>query len=601
MRSRYYRCRRSAALAVSVGAATAITALAGAGPAAASVKCIESPVFGSGSSFQNTAQGVFKAGWATHTSCEKAVPTSTYTATASGEGLEVFGFGGAKGAKEVLQPSKDPFATEQEGKTCVAVDTAGKCLDLFVGSDDAPTTEQLKWGTTATGGLSNSLAGEKGHRGDVVIPVAEGPVAAMLSLPAGCRILSASKVNLTNEAWNQLFRGKAAIKAQGGFTEGTWGALLTQLGYSKVAKESELAANKFTEVAFTEKLTRFTSVPAEYEKVTVHSKTEIENNENPGGKTETVEKQKKAEVSSEGCTQPIKAQVRISESGTSYATKAYFNQIDSTTWKSFVSDAATWPEEEAGTHIIKENLSTSGNETIPNKKGSQLAENSQATPGSTGYADTADAAKGGGSTGEATLSQRSSPATATLKEVAEEGEAENKTTKGKEKILTLVAKPVKSISHQILYAQVQNNGTKPAGAAFVSPLLAGKTTANCETTNLVAGDENFPKNWNESWFGTITSDPESSKVGSATDYPACALTFDVAQHHYRNTNLYGHTGSGKTSTPTELAERMANTAKDYFEYVTGQGKEDLLNNGYYTGPPSAMKGYIKAAVANIKS
>jgi hypothetical protein len=44
---------------------------------------------------------------------------------------------------------------------------------------------------------------------------------------------------------------------------------------------------------------------------------------------------------------------------------------------------------------------------------------------------------------------------------------------------------------------------------------------------------------------------------------------------------------------------MAATAKDYFEYVTGQGVTDLTNAGYYTGPPTAMKSHIAAAVKNI--
>jgi hypothetical protein len=590
--SRFDRYRRYAALAACVGSTSAVVALASAGPAMATVKCVESPVYGSGSSFQNTAQGVFKANWSAHTSCEKGVPTSVYTATSSGEGLEVFGFGNAAGLnKEVLQPAKDVIAEEARTKgTCVALDIGGKCLDLFVGSDDAPSTEQLKYGTTASGGKSNVLLEEKGHRGDVVIPVAQGPVAAILSLPAGCKILAGSKLNLTNEAFNALFAGKGNGKPE------NWGKLLEKLGYSKVASEGELAANKFFENATPEAaLTRF-EVGAE-EEVTVHSKSEIEKNENPGGKKEKLKEQKKAIVKGEGCKQSIKSQVRSSESGTSYATKAYFNQINPAVWKALVSDAATWPEE---TEVTKENPETSGKGlNVPNKKGGQLAENTASNPGSVGYADTADAFKGGGASGTANAIQKGSGAEV-LKEVVEEGEAENLTTKTKEKILSLKASPGKSLSHQVLWAQVQNNGTNPSGAVFASPLtVATETTthqANCEPSVTIAGDEKFPKHWNESWFGTLTSDPNAFASGSLkTDYPACAITYDIAQHHYRNVNLYGNT----SKTPTKLAEEMANTAKDYFEYVTGQGTTDLATNGFYIGPPTAMKKYINNAVKNI--
>jgi hypothetical protein len=603
--SRYGRYRRFAALAACVGSTTAIAALAGAGPAMATVKCVESPVYGSGSSFQNTAQGVFKTGWATHTSCEKGVPISTYSATSSGEGLEVFGFGNAAGVnKEVLQPGKDTVAElAREGKganPCTALDIAGKCLDLFVGTDDAPSTEQLKFGTTASGGKSNTLAGEKGHRGDVVIPVAQGPIAAIISLPAGCKILAGSKLNLTNEAFNEVFAGKGNGKPE------NWAKLLEKLGYSKVASEGELAANKYfeTPTAPEASLPRFEA--GGKEEVVVHSKSEIEKNENPGGKKETISEQTKKTVKGEGCTQSIKAQVRSSESGTSYATKAYFNQINEAVWKNFVSDAAEgihgWPEE---AEVVKENLETSGKGlNTPNKKGSQLAEDTAANPGSIGYADTADAFKGGGATGEATVIQKGS-GPESLKEVVQEGEAENLTTKTKEKILTLKASPGKSISHQILWAQVQNNGIKPlgekgTGAVFASPLTVAteKTThqANCEPSVTIKGDEKFPHHWNESWFGTLTSDPNAFETGSLkTDYPACAITYDVAQHHYRNSNLYGNS----SKVPTKLAEEMANTAKDYFEYVTSQGPTDLTNSGFYIGPPTAMSKYIHNAVLNI--
>jgi hypothetical protein len=607
--SRYDRYRRIAALALCVGSTAAIAALASAGQAMA-VECVGSEVYGSGSSFQNTAQKAFKTGWPTHTSCTKPAPPSTYTATSSGEGLEVFGFGNAKAeGKEELRWEKDPTAVKEKGKNCTIFNIGPPvgCLDLYVGTDDAPSVEQLKWGTTASGGKSNVLVGEKGHRGTVVIPIAQAPIAAMISLPAGCKILAGSKLNLTNEAFNQIFAGKANGKPE------NWGKLLEKLGYTKVATEGELAAEKFVETSATpeESLVRFES--GKEEEVTVHSKSEIEKEENPGGKKVKVLNQTKKSIKGEGCGQSIKSQVRSSESGTSYAIKAYFNQIEPIVWDAGkVTDASTWPVEG---EVTKENPETSEKtplKNVPNKKGGQLAENTASTPGSVGYADTADAFKGGGSTGTATASQKGTGET-TLEEVVEEGEATNP-NKGvpiKEKILTLVKKTGKSLSHQVLWAQLQNNGVKPkgekgTGALFISPLTpATETTthqANCEPNILIKGDEKFPKHWNESWFGTLTSDPNANETGGLgkTAYPACAITYDVAQHHYRNSKLYGTLAGKEHEAGTKLAEEMAATSKDYFEWVTSAaGKAELAAGGFYIAPPSAMAPYITVAVKNV--
>jgi len=616
MMSRYYRrCRRLAVLAACVGSTTAVAALAGAGPAMASVKCDPGPLYASGSSFQNTAQSVFKTGWAgehenaklekiKNSNCEGGPPSITYTATSSGEGLEVFGMGNVKGEKQgELLNKQDSLVKklEEEAKACGPKNAGppASCLDIFVGSDDGPTelpkNEQLGGATTASGGKSGNKGGEREHRAAVVIPVAQGPVAVMLSLPAGCKIQTGSKVDLTNVALGQLWEAKSAkgakgagdpggIQAQGGYAAATWGAFLTQLGYTKVAKESELTATSFTETAPEETLTRYSA--SNEEEVEVRSLEEAEKGEGP--KKVKVPHQEKVKVKGEGCTQEVKPNVRSSESGTTYAFKGYLNQINSTVWSSLWSDAATWPEEGG---VVRENSSTSGNEKILNKKGSQLAEATSATPGEVGYADTADAFKGGGATETAASTNRPAPSAATLEEVVEE-EVENKAKTGKVKIKTLKKLPVKSISHELLWAQVQNTGTGAAtkSSEFVNPLQAGAAhLTNCETTSLVAGDEAFPKHWNDSWNGTITSDPSIAKVG-ATDYPVCAITYDVTWHHFQNSKLYGH---------TELAHEMANTAKDYFEYMSGVGKEELTASGFYTGPPAAMKGYIKAAVENI--
>jgi ABC-type phosphate transport system substrate-binding protein len=602
---RYHSFTRIAALVACVGSTSAIAALAGASPAVAA-ECQKGPLYASGSSFQKTAQEDFKAHIEANSKCtEKTKSTTiTYTPTSSGKGMEVFGAGNLKNefATELLNRKDTTVATAEKtvceptiNKLAATHEPSGKCLDIFIGTDDAPTALQLENMTNGAVGKTGST-GSKTFRGAVVIPIAQGPVTAMLSLPAGCKIEGGSKVDMANVALGQLYEGErvpsgadpGGIQAQGGYLGETWGALLTQLGYTKVAKESELTKTSFTENTPEETLTRFEAGAGE-ETVTVHSKSEIEKNENPGGRSVKVAHQKKEVVKGEGCTGKIKAQVRASESGTSFAFKSYLNQINPTVWSTLATDGVTWP---ALSNVIQENIETSGKTpAVKQEKGSQLAEATGAIPGSVGYADSADAALKGGFGETAVLTNRPWQASSTLEEVVKEGEAENLTTKAKEPILTLKAQPVKSIYHQIVWAQLQDNGTgKPSKPTeFESPLVPGKTTANCQGTSLIGGDEGFPKEWPKTWNGVLASDPNISKVVPVA-YPLCAFTYDVAWHHYANVELYGHTVTG---------EHMAATAKDYFEYVTGQGVTDLTNSGFYTGPPTAMKGFIKAAVKAI--
>lgn len=612
--SRYDSFRRFAALAVCVGSTTAIAALGGASPAAAAT-CVKSSskLYASGSSFQNTMQADFKGSWPAHSKCTEA-PTSgefTYTATSSGKGMEVFGAGNLKDefATELLNRKDTTVAAlETKAETCepkinkaaATHEASGKCLDVFVGTDDAPSLQQLE---NMTGGAVGKTY-KKTNRGAVVVPLAEGPVAIGFSLPAGCKVQNASNIYLPNVTLGQMFEGErtpsgadpGGIQPQGGYAIATWGALLTQLGYSKVAKESELAENKFAETASLpeESLTRYSETKEE--EVTVHSKSEIEKNENPGGKKVKIKNQEKVTVKGEGCNAKIKSQVRAAESGTSYAFKSYLNQINSTVWAGLNTDGITWPEK---SNVITENTSTSGKEKIKQEKGGQLAEATGATPGSVDYQDSADAVKGGGMTETVATTTRPTPAASTLEEVVAEGEAENLTTKTKEKILTQKAEPVKSLPHQITWAYIQDTGTKEptkeAGGGFKhsefeDPLVPGTTKANCQRSKLIAGDEAFPLHWPESWQGVLASDPNIQKVEPIA-YPACAFTFDVAWHHYGNVELYGH---------TKIAEEVAATVRDYFEYTASEaGGEELYNDGFYTGIPNAMRSHVLAGVRNI--
>ena len=627
MMSRHYSLRRIAALVVCVGSTSALAALGVASPAAAAV-CVKntSKLYASGSSFQGTSQTNVKATWPAHSKCTEA-PVSgeiTYTPTSSGKGLEVFGAGNLKNefASELLNRKDTTVkALEEKSETCepkinkaaATHEPSGKCLDVYIGTDDAPSLTQDANMTKGAVGKTGHLPAEgklSENRDAIVIPYAEGPLAVGFSLPAGCNVKEGTHLYLNNATLSQMFEGertpsgedKGGIQAQGTYAAGTWGALLTQLGYSKVATEGELTESSFTEATAEETLTRFSA--AGKEEVTVHSKTEIEKNENPGGKKVEVKNQEKVKEKGEGCTAKIKSQVRASESGTSFAFKSYLFQVNKAVWAGLNTDGVTWPEK---SNVITENKSTSGKETIKQEKGGQLAEAGGAIPGSVNYQDTADQVLKGGFTESVADTNRPVPANSTLEEVVEEGEAENLTTKAKEKILTLKPQPVKSLVHDIAFAYLQDTGcattcvsggkepVKEAGGGFKhsefeDPLVGGTTDANCQRSKLIAGDEAFPKHWTESWNGVLASDPNINKVEPIA-YPACAFTYDIAWHHYGDVEVYGK---------TKIAEELAATVRDYFEYATSAvGGEELFKLGFYTGIPDAMRSNVQAGVRQI--
>jgi hypothetical protein len=501
--SRHHKKRRFAALAACAGPIAAFAALAGAGTAAASVTC--APVgYASGSSFQSTAMSsvwLTSGGWGSHSSCSEA-PTSktiTYTKTSSGAGLEEFGDTGEPAGE--FHPEADPtaFASKEPG---LIKDVAGQNLDYYVGTDDPPSQGQLSEAQAATGAA---------HLAQITVPVAQGPVTVMLSLPAACLIPSGSQVDLPNKVIGQLFEGTNApsgkdpggIQAQGGYAIDTWGAFLTQLGYTKTATNPPTEPGTFFD---------------------------------GGGET--------------GCGAAIKPQVREVASGTSYAFKTYLSQVAASVWAQFANDYTDWPTSD----VIQSDPLTKGPGEQTNETGGKLAANTAATPGSVGYAVAADAAGNGGFTNAATAS-------------------------------TFGTGGGSSASHQILWAEIQNNGTGAVGT-YTDPLLTGSSIANCESTKLIPSDKGFPYSYTDSWSGVVASDPNIAADAGASDYSICALTYDLVWHHYSNTNLYGK---------TEAAQDVANTVKDLFEYIIGAGQTEIQSHDY-TRFPTGFAAHVKLAV-----
>jgi hypothetical protein len=502
--NRHHKRRRLATLAACVGTTAAFAALGSAGTALATVNCGVGG-YASGSSFQSTAQhSVFLTGtgWGAHSSCLVA-PTSstiTYTATSSGQGLKEFG-----NSSGHFQPGEDSFAVEH-GSTIK--DAEGEVLDWFTGTDDAPSAVELGEAALAAGTLHHQKA-------EITIPVAQAPVSVLLSLPHSCKIEAGSVVDLDNVTLGQLFEGPTAasgenpggVQAQNGYTINTWGAFLSQEGYTKITSGTPTAGQFLDQ----------------------------------GGAT--------------GCGQEIEQQVRQTSSGTSFAFKSYLAQINEGVWGGFAADAPTWP----GSYVTTGDKKTESSEELLNSSGGNLVKNSAANPGSVGYANTADAATAGngGFTNAATTTEFSTGAGGTH-----------------------------SPSHQILWAEVQNNGIATSGETYTDPVQTATSIGNCETTKILPKEEGFPYSYTDSWYGLQAADINISADASPSDYSICALTYDLVFHHYSNKHLFGN---------TETAHEVANSVHDLFQYITNEGQNEIQSHDY-TRYPTGMQSLVNNAV-----
>jgi len=510
--SRHHISRRLAAIAACAGIVATVAAFGDAGTALASVTCSTAPGFASGGSQQKTAQlSVFltAAGWFSHSNCEVAPKASgansiTYTSTTAGQALELFGNNTGE-----LQPQEDPTAVAAQGKGEGVQDTEGQVLDWYVGTDDPPTAGQLSEAQAASG--AKNLA-------EITIPVAQIPIVALLSLPTGCLVPAASHVDINSVTLGQLWEGTnpksgsdpGGIAAQGGYAADTWGALLTQLGYTVTAENPPTEPNTFYD-----------------------------------------------DGTATGCAQTITPQVRSNNAGLSYSFKNYLAQVNFSVWSEYADDFPNWPS----SAVVESDPLTKGPGSLVNEGNGQITKNTAANPGSVGYVAAPDAATAanGGFTGSATSTTF--------------GTGGGTTT-----------------AHQILWAEIQDNGKATTGAAYADPLLgppSNSTSGNCESSKLTPYDKGFPYSYTDSWYGIVATDPNIAKDAAPGDYPICSLTYDLVWHHYSNTNLFGK---------TTAAHEVANTVKDLFEYIVGQGQTEVQSHDLDRFP-SAFQAHVNQAVS----
>ncbi len=172
------------------GATVAALGLGGLGAsgAAAEPLCTGGNIIGQGSSLQKIAnQNVWIPAFQTEICNKGKFPTVTYESTGSGAGLKEWNADGAKGS---LNHER-----------------------LFIGTDDAPTTEQI-----------NNIKSVAGEANVLVIPVAQTAITAIANPPSGCTV-----ENITNSELEKVFRGTFTTWSKLATAEGTCGSPITRV------------------------------------------------------------------------------------------------------------------------------------------------------------------------------------------------------------------------------------------------------------------------------------------------------------------------------------------------------------------------------------
>jgi hypothetical protein len=466
------KARRAIALATCFGAVVA-GGLSGSTAALASGSLTCNNIYASGASQQNVAQNtVWIPGYAAFSGCS-ALPTIKYTKTSNSPPFEEFGNGG------------NGFVSKEDPSAPAGV------LDGYVGIDDPPNAGAL--GNAETAAVEATLV-------EITVPVAQAPLAVILSLPAGFTT-SEARVNIQNQYLDALWSGKVPAGGSdpnnGGaaYPANTWGAFFALIGQGGV--------------------------------------TDAGTGGGTGGET------------------PITLQVRSNAAGTSFEFKSYLNQLDSTEWSPYATDYDFWPASTTNTN---------------NSSDSNQASDTAAQPGSVSYAGLASAAGISGTpfSGKPVL-------------VTDGGSA----------------------SHQILWAQIQNNGTSLTSPGYGSPKAASGNIGNCATAKDTPSEAGAPYSVTDSWTGVLGSDPNATHDLGGNFYPICTLLYDLAWKHYEAPGLaafYDNAGQGTTAAGIEA------TVKNYLTYVTssaaGEGQA-AINSNYYTPLPTPLLPKAQNAAAYI--
>jgi hypothetical protein len=241
--------------------------------------------------------------------------------------------------------------------------------------------------------------------------------------------------------------------------------------------------------------------------------------------------QAKAEPSGCPTTSPT-VQVRYDGSGTTYATKQYFDQIDPTTWNGFVSDGTTGDTQASWPGTVQTTYS-GGNDQGSSGEAAAVA----ATKGSVGYVNTQDASKAGFKAWAAGTSK--------------------------------------------FWVKIQNNGTSTSGSITGADPVSSSNVSKCTTS--FSGT--IPHGNEPDWSTVHVARP---KQPLSSDYPLCTLTYNVAWQTYINSSVLApdYTSEYSGETPAGVEQ----TTRDYLAYElgTGSGQGQTLIPDFYSPLPSQI-------------
>jgi ABC-type phosphate transport system substrate-binding protein len=242
------------------------------------------------------------------------------------------------------------------------------------------------------------------------------------------------------------------------------------------------------------------------------------------------------ELTAGACSSNVLVEVRSDASGTSFATKQYLCQVNSTTWGSggacesgdgFVSDAVSWPGTVDTTHI-------EGGKSVENKGSKGEAEAVKLTAGSIGYVNLANAVQAG--------------------------------------FLPTIHKPTLAAQHLLIVATVQNKE---------EPVKTTENTkGNCPTSYTFAAGVKVEAEASK-WAKVHLANAEAPSGA----YPLCTFTYDVGWANYKATVLEGVANYNGLGTETGA------TAQGYFEYMTKTGASEGQGNveNYYSPLPTSVQ------------
>jgi hypothetical protein len=237
--------------------------------------------------------------------------------------------------------------------------------------------------------------------------------------------------------------------------------------------------------------------------------------------------------------------------GSTNALKQYLAQINYAVWAKYKTSYNLWPAP-----VVSATACGPG---ATNWNGDVEAQSVAFTPGSVGYGAVSAAASplNGGFT--------STPAVSTFGAGACGGP---------------------SIAHQILWAQLQNNGFGAPTYADPQAPAPPPLHANCQTAALVPGDKGFSQQYKDSWYDVLPSDPNvAGDAGAPAAYPLCQMVYALGYHHYNTPTLAGFFGAaGGAGNP------QGSTAKDFLWYVVHDGQADIATTPFWAPIPTGMVG-----------